>query len=242
MSKENDPMTARNEESKPSNPMETLKQEASACCGSSCNCHASKPASRCRWIAGVIALVAAGVLVARAMVKDNAAPASPTTSSGFGSMTPAEETPPPASEASLAIQEIAAISDLNTVATNTDAVFVYLAGKDDATGAIPAASIHSASQTIESKAGMEVGTFRLKADSPDYAQLAAQGAVPGVLAMVKGRGMAAVSGEITEAKLVQAFVSASSSGGGCGSSAAGCRPGAAGCGPAASRVGPLMQP
>jgi hypothetical protein len=45
--------------------------------------------------------------------------------------------------------------------------------------------------------------------------------VPGVLAMVKGRGMSAISGEITEDKLVQGYVAASRSGGcdsgGCGS-------------------------
>ena len=36
-------------------------------------------------------------------------------------------------------------------------------------------------------------------------------AVPGVLALVKGRGMSAVSGEVTEAKLVQGYVGACSS-------------------------------
>ena len=226
-------MSTPNEEPKPSNPMEALKREASSCCGPGCCCNSTKPSSRCRWLVGVLVLVAAGVLVARAMVKNNDAPARPATSSGFGSVTPATETPPPASDAALAIQEISAISDLNTVATNTDAVFVYLASKNEVTETVPTAAIQSASQTIETKAGKKVGTFSLKADSPEYAQLAAQGAVPGVLAMVKGRGMAAVSGAITEAKLVQAFVSASSAGGSC------CGSASAGCGPATPRVGPL---
>ena len=49
-------------------------------------------------------------------------------------------------------------------------------------------------------------------------------AVPGVLAMVKGRGMSAVSGEVTEAKLLQGYVAAGSAGG-CGPGAgAGCCP------------------
>ena len=77
---------------------------------------------------------------------------------------------------------------------------------------------------IESKAGLKCGLFTLKAGSRDYDQIAAQMSVPGVLAMVKGRGMSAVSGDITEAKLVQGFVAASSAGG-CGPSAgAGCCP------------------
>ena len=187
---------------------------------------------------GVIVLVAAGGLVARAMVKNNDAPAAAPAAPGFASLTPAAEAPPPAREATVAIREIAAIADLNTVATNTDAVFVYLAGQDEAAGAMPTAAIQSAAQTIESKVGVKIGVFSLKVDAPEYAMLAAQGAVPGVLAMVKGRGMSATSGEITEAKLVQAFVGASSAGSGCGASSAGCGPGAAGCGPSTSGCGP----
>lgn len=232
-------MNPQNEDPKPANSMEALKREAASCCGSTCDCHSSKPSSRCRWLIGVIVLVAAGVLVARAMVKDNPAPATPATPSGFGSMMPAGEKTLPISESSLAIREIAAISDLNTVATDSDAVFVYLPGKEETADAAPTTAIQSATQTIESNAGKKVGTFRLKVDSPEYVQLAAQGTAPGVLAMVKGGGMATTSGEITEAKLVQAFVSASSSGGGCGPSSAGCGPATAGCGPAAPRVGPI---
>jgi hypothetical protein len=41
--------------------------------------------------------------------------------------------------------------------------------------------------------------------------------LPGVLAMVKGKGMSPVSGEITETRLIQGFVAASNCGpGGCG--------------------------
>jgi len=76
----------------------------------------------------------------------------------------------------------------------------------------------------ESKAGLKCGLFTLKAGTRDYDQLAAQMAVPGVIALVKGKGMRGMSGDITEAKLVQGFVAASSAGG-CGPSAgAGCCP------------------
>lgn len=237
MNNDDQPTTTGNDESKPATPMETLKQEASACCGSGCDCHSSGPSSRCRWIVGVIVLVAAGVLVARAMVKNDGVPADAGASEFVAVTSPAVPNPP-TSEATLAIREIAAISDLNTLAMDTDAVFVYLPGKEETDGTAPTAAIQSATQTIESKAGQKVGVFALKVDAPEYAVLAEQGAVPGVLAMVKGRGMSAVSGEITEAKLVQAFVGASSSGGGCGG-ATGCGPAAAGCSPAAPRVGPL---
>jgi hypothetical protein len=76
---------------------------------------------------------------------------------------------------------------------------------------------------IESK-GIKCGLFTMKAGSRDYDLIAAQMSVPGVLAMAKGRGMSAVSGDITETKLVQGFVAACNSGA-CGpSAAAGCCP------------------
>jgi hypothetical protein len=228
--KENRPMTAKNDNSKSPENMELLQQEASAC-GPACGCHASGPTSRIRQIIGVIVLVAAAGLVARAMVKNDGASANPT-APVFASVTTTAGTPSPANETVMAVKEITALSELNAVAVDTDAVFVFLPGKGDASGKSPIAQIQGAVRTIESQGRNKVGVFTLKADSPEYEQLAAQTPVPGVLAMVKGRGMSAVSGEITEAKLVQAFVGASSAGGGgCGPSSAGCGPSSAGCGP-----------
>jgi len=205
-------------------------KDASAC-GPGCGCNTTGSSSRIRWVIGVIVLVAAGVLVARAVVKNDGA-STPMTAPGYAAPTSAAEKPAPANETTVSVKEIAALSELNAVAVDTDAVFVFLPGKDDAAGKSPIAQIQGAARTIESQAGNKVGVFTLKTDSPEYEKLAAQTPVPGVLAMVKGRGMSAVSGEITEAKLVQAFVGASSAGGGgCGPSAGGCGPASAGCGP-----------
>jgi len=65
----------------------------------------------------------------------------------------------------------------------------------------------SAARAIEAK-GMKCGLFTLKPGCADYEQIAKQMSVPGVLALVKGRGMSAVSGEVTEAKLLQGYVAA----------------------------------
>ena len=172
-------MSTTSEEPKSSNNMELLKQEASAC-GPGCGCHTVGPSSRNRWVVGVIALVAAGVLVARAVVRNNGASADAATA-GFAAVTTTAETPPPANEAATAVKEIAALSELNAVAVDTDAVFVFLPGKGDASGKMPVAPIQAATRTIESRARSKVGIFTLKADSPEYAQLAAQVAVPGML-------------------------------------------------------------
>ena len=60
------------------------KQEAGAC-GPGCSCGTSGSGGRGRWIVGIVILLVAGVLVARAMVKDNGAQAAPA-SAGFAAL------------------------------------------------------------------------------------------------------------------------------------------------------------
>jgi len=226
-------MSTNNEDRKPSDNMEALKQEVSAC-GPGCGCHAVRPACRMRWTVGAIIILAAGVLVARALIKNNHALAEKT-ASGFAPLptvgqasAPAADTTPAtdevsAAQATVAVKEIGALSELNAVAADTGGVFVFLAGKNDPLIKAPLAQMHSAAKTIEVQ-GQKIGLFTLKTDSPDYTQVAAQTSVPCVLAMVKGRGMIPVSGDITETKLIQGFVAASS--------ARSCGPSSSGCGPA----------
>lgn len=111
-------------------------------------------------------------------------------------------------EAGLWRSELDSLSSLNTAAVGVDAVFVFL-GIDGLEGdrAIEKA-VEAAAKKIEAK-GSSICAFRLKKDSAGYAQLAKQFSVPCVVAMVKGGGMSAVSGEINETKLVGAFVKAS---------------------------------
>jgi len=168
---------------------------------------------------GLIVLVAAGVLVARAVVKDSRAPVAP----------PATEFAAGPAAAGTSIKdahvEISEFAELNTLAGEMAGVFVILPGTNAAAAQAPMAQILAAVRTMEPRLdGGTIGVFTLKAGSADYEQVASQVAVPGVIAMVKGGGMAPVSGEITDAKLVQAFASAASAGG-CG--AGGC--GADGC-------------
>lgn len=225
-------MKAPNEDGKPADNMEILKQQASAC-GADCGCHARGPAGRARWVVGALVLVAAGALVVRAMIK-NGGVSSETTAPAFasldGSQPPTGNSAPASklAEATDAAQStvgtsLGALAELNTVAAKTDAVFVYLPGKEGTTGNPPSTPMNGAVRLIEAQ-GKKCALFTLKAGTQDYNQIAAQMSVPGVLAMVKGRGMSAVSGEITESKLVQGFLAASSAGA-CGPSAgAGCCP------------------
>ncbi len=126
--------------------------------------------------------------------------------------------------------QLDSLVSLNKVAANTDAVFVFLAAEGQQNEQAITREIEAAAQKIMSN-GSKISAFRLKKSAPDYAQLAKQFSVPSVIAMVKGGGMSAVSGEINETKLVQAFVAASRPASGCGP--AGCGP--SGCAPVGPR-------
>lgn len=248
-------MNTSNEEPNETDNMELLKQQAEGC-GAGCACHSSGASGKGRWVICVIVLAVAGILVVRAMTKTDAAsaqaqstafatpvaaPAVVPVSAPVGeSITTPEASPvvpadsaPVVSTAVVAAPAeagaetmIGAFAELNTVAAKSDAVFVYLLGKEETSGSAPATkAMQAAVRTIEAK-GTKCAIFTLKAGSPDYANLAPQVSRPGVLAMVKGKGMSAVAGDITETKLVQSYVAASSAGG-CGSG--GCAPGAPGC-------------
>ncbi len=129
--------------------------------------------------------------------------------------------------------DLDSLASLNTLASESDAVFVLLASNGQLNDQTITKEIEAAAQKIISN-GNKVTAFRLKGSSADYAQLAKQVSVPSVIAMVKGRGMRAVSGEITELKLVQAFVAASKS----SSCAPGASCGPTGCAPTPAKPGP----
>jgi hypothetical protein len=227
-------MKTPNEDGKPTDNRVSLKQQPAGC-GPGCGCNAPGTPGKTRWVIGAIVLIAAGVSVVRAMIKSDGAAtqttapafaalaASPTATGKNGVATNSAATTPP-TETSVGTS-IGALAELNTVAAKTDAVFVFLPGKDGTSGKPPSTPMKSAANTLESKIGAKCGLFTLKAGSRDYVDIAAQVSVPGVLVMVKGGGMVSVSGDITETKLVQGFVAASRAGG-CG---------AGGCGPSGCR-------
>jgi len=118
------------------------------------------------------------------------------------------------------------LASLNTLASNTDAVFILLVAQDQLEAQPITREIEAAAKKIQSS-GTRISAFTLKKGAPDYAQLAKQFSTPCVLAMVKGRGTSGVSGDITESKLIQAFVTASRPSSGCcpsGAGPAGCVP------------------
>ena len=105
----------------------------------------------------------------------------------------------------------------------SEADFVFLPGEDVVRARALVTVVEKAAETIRGR-GMSVGLFTITDGSREYANLAIQVPPPAVIAVVQGRGASAVSGDVTESKLMRAFVAASS-GGGCGSApSSGCCP------------------
>ena len=132
---------------------------------------------------------------------------------------------------------IDSLASLNKLAINQDAVFIFIpANGNEIVKKEVLDAIASAEQKLKSS-NIRIGLYTLQfSPSKEYASIAAQLPLPGMLVMSKGRGMGSVSGEITETKLLQAYVT-SSRAGGCGPSSS-CGPSTPGCGPSAPAPGP----
>lgn len=210
---------------KPTDNMELLKQQAS-CCGSECGCHTTGSPGKGRWVIGLVVLAVAGVMVARAITKSSGTQPAAAPSFAVESLAAAgtNSSPGAVKDETSVGTTLGALSELNSAAAQTDAVFIFLPANDGS--AVPSAPLRAAARTVEN-GGAKCGLFTLKPGSPDYDAISKQVSVPCVLALAKGGGMVPISGDVTEAKLVQGFVAASRSGG-CGS-ASSCAPGATGC-------------
>ncbi len=209
---------------------DNLKQTDSpepSACGPGCCCNAGGSSGRMRWIVGAIVLVAAGALMARAVMK-NYKTETAKTETGFASL-PGIVQPPAAGAApstneivAMSVKEIDTLAELNALAVNMDGVLVFVPGKNDPPILAPLTPMRGAVKTMAA-GGSKIALFKLKPDSRDYGQVATQMPVPGVIAMVKGRGMSAVSGDITETKLIQTYLAAASCGPGSGCGPGGCK-------------------
>ncbi|MGA2070958.1 MAG: hypothetical protein ABSG97_06375 [Sedimentisphaerales bacterium] len=117
------------------------------------------------------------------------------------------------------------LASLNKVAINRDAVFIFvLANDNEIVKKEVLDAIASAEQKLKSS-GVNIGLYTLQfSPSKEYASITAQLPLPGMLVMSKGRGMGTVSGEITETKLLQAYVASSRAGGCCSGGGSSCSP------------------
>jgi hypothetical protein len=108
------------------------------------------------------------------------------------------------------------LASLNKVAINQDAVFVFVPASENETISKETINAIAAAEQKLKSSDIRIGLYTLRfSPSKEYAGIASQLTLPGILVMSKGRGMGAVSGEITETKLLQAYVASSRAGGCC---------------------------
>ena len=205
-----------------SDQMSTTNQvEKTVQCGPGCDCGKTGLGTKVKTIICLAVLIAATAVLGRSYAR-KAVAGTAQTQTAFAST--AQAFPSPAStvamETKLAWGEpLKDMASLNQVAAEKNAVFVCLSEKGRGVDEVVKRQIEQAAGKAQS-GGMKMVLYTLDAGSKDYAQITSQVPAPCVLAMVKGRGMSVVTGEITEGKLIQAIVAASRPSG-CGS---GCAP------------------
>lgn len=235
------------------NDNEVKKEAGACGPGCGCGCGSAGAGGMCGKVFGIVVVVVVCILVVRALSRNKGSTVEDKASAGFSVLPAAAQTPMEESPAALetgstpedvgaeqavtnalkeveaeqamtnALKEISAIMDLNKVAMGSKGVFIYVPAKGPVAAASPLATMMSAAQKIEPQAGGKIGMFTLKVGSPDYEMISSQLAVPGVIVLVPGGRMVPVTGEITETKLVQGFLSSvqSCGAGGCGPSGCG---------------------
>ena len=110
------------------------------------------------------------------------------------------------------------LASLNSMAADKEAVFILLPGEDRESVEAASRKVEAAVIKIRSK-GKRVAAFTLEKIATDHARLDEQLSItsfPCVVALGRGCGSSVVTGEMTEAKLLQAFVAASAPSSSCG--------------------------
>lgn len=221
-------------------------EDSQTCCpptsggGSCCSSGSGGVPQKWRALIFFVVLAAAGVVLAHSLMKKSNAAAEQSPQS-FPTVGTAETMPQAnavatdktsdGAEPALWGPELNSLAALDEVATNVDTVFILICSKDQQDTETIVSEIEGATKKIRSR-GNRASAFRLKNDAVDYENLAEQFSAPTVLAMVKGLGYSAVSEQITEANLLEAFVRASRAPSACcpaGTDPSQCGP--VGCGP-----------
>lgn len=208
--------------------MEDVKSEG---CGPGCDCGKPSGNKKAKTVICLIVLLAiCGIFVYKAKSAKQSAPTITETAfvAPIVNQATGQEPAVKSVEDKKNVGELLdSLASLNKLAANQDAVFIFVpANNNEIVKKETLDAIASAEQKLKSS-DIKLGLYTLQfSPSKEYADIAKQLTLPSVLVMSKGRGMGAVSGEITETKLLQAYVASSRAGGCCpsGGGSAGCSP------------------
>ena len=188
-------------------------------CGPDCACNAKRTLSpRTRLILfSIIMIAAAGAFGASLLKKSHSADTTrpPTYAAAIAAnaaLPASGPTSPSANRSATAktfsIAPLASLASLDTLARETDGVFIVLVNSDAEMTRPLRQEIAAAAATIDSR-GMRMAAYQLSAASTDFAALKTQMQLPGVLVAAKGKGMRSVpAGDLTQTKLLQAWLGA----------------------------------
>jgi hypothetical protein len=202
----------------------SFREDGAACCGPGCDCGKPSGGRTARVVISLLAVLAiGGILVykgftrGRTDAQGNAASEDATFPVSLGGERVALEngTAKPAQGGNTVGAVLESLGDLNNVALNQDAVFVFVPGKTDEPVSDPTRrALLSAQKKLDSRK-VRVGLYTLDTASPDCSAVSSRTRLPAVVVACRGRGMGIVSGEIDEEKLLQAFTASSRAGGSC---------------------------
>ena len=206
--------------------------DVSSVCESGCKCGMSSSNTQVKIVAGLIVFLAIiGVFAYKAssVQQDSSNAVIAKRDSEPAAAQPVLPEATPASErvaasepiqGDLEIDELEAFSALDQIAKDKEVVFVFIPGlkNEPAENKINQA-MFAAQKTLESKS-ITLGLYILSTRSSDYRVYSSLVRPPCVYIIVKGKGQAIVSDEVSKAKLLQAYMSVLSNAGrgprGCG--------------------------
>ncbi len=194
------------------------KAEGQSGCGPGCNCGGTKIGTKGRVIICLVILIAASAVLANSVIHKTGTGAGQGQNAFVTPVLLAEKAYPPTvagkvnetnqTNSSLWEKPLQSLDSLNDVASQKDAVFLYLPVKGQAPDERAKKEIERAAGKAQSQ-GIKMALFTLDEGSRDYAQVTSQVPLPCVLALAKGVGRSVAATNISEANLLQALVSAS---------------------------------
>lgn len=183
--------------------------EVSSQCEPGCNCGTTGLGTKWKLTICLGIVIAAAVVLAHGLVrKAESKPKQGQNEFAVAAPAISPMAPATAEKSSLWGEPLKSLTSLNKVAIQKDGVFLYLPVKGRGLDETVKLQVEKAAREAQS-GGKMIALYTLDDNSPDYAQVTSKIPAPCVLAMVKGGGVRAVTGDISDGKLLQALVEAS---------------------------------
>jgi flagellar basal body-associated protein FliL len=186
-------------------------------CGPECSCNKKKGLSaNTKMILFIIIIVCAGAVLANSIIRRAHQTKEPA-KSDYASALADNQSPIikkdslseiTAKEPGESFIPLPSLSALDQLAAAYDGVFILLIKNETEKTQSMTKEIKDAINAIAGQ-GLRMGAFQLAGETPEFAMLNAQLPSPGVVVIIKGKGMRGVSGnDITQNKLLQACFAA----------------------------------